>query len=66
MNRLGELWWLAAFLAIGLIAAGFVVLFGTGRAARTVQIALAVVAIIAGFILIIGMAMYFGRDHCCP
>lgn len=65
MTDLAELWWLAAFLAIALIAAGFTVLFGAGRAARTAQILLAVVAIVAGFVLIAGMAMYFGRDHCC-
>lgn len=65
MTDLAELWWLAAFLAIALIAAGFTVLFGAGRAARTAQIVLAVLAIIAGFVAIAGMAMYFARDHCC-
>ncbi len=65
MTGLAELWWLAAFLAIALIGAGFTVLFGAGRAARTAQIVLATLAIIAGFILIAGMAIYFARDHCC-
>lgn len=65
MTGLAELWWLAAFLAIALIAAGFIVLFGTGPAARKAEIALAVAAIIAGFVVIAGVAVYFARDHCC-